>query len=331
MRACALQRLHRPRLTRARVLDRLRLVEDDQRPLARPQRREARQRAVGGDDQIRAGEVGRRRASASSRDGIAEGWATSIVSDGAKRSISACQLASSEAGATSRCGGSAPLRTALAQRAAAPAPGSSCRAPCRRPGTRPDAATTRTPARPRPSSDRDAACRADRRRGRRQRGRPGRARTRASPRAMRPASTRDQPSAAASAAASPSSRPAPASRRMPSRKRQRAVLAPPLHALPVREYLAQTVAIQLDPLAAQPDQAPGRGHEPAHLGGGQRLVAQRHADREVEQRVHAEQARLLLAHAHRDLGRGGRFARHQSGTRTTRPAASNAGIACRNL
>ena len=33
----------------------------------------------------------------------------SVVSDGAKRSISACQLASSEAGATSRCGG-APLR-----------------------------------------------------------------------------------------------------------------------------------------------------------------------------------------------------------------------------
>jgi len=70
----------------------------------------------------------------------------------------------------------------------------------------------------------------------------------------------------------------------------------------VREHLAQSLAVQLDPLTAQPHQPARRRQELAHLGSRKLVVAQRDGDGEVEQRVHADCARLLLAHAHRDLG-----------------------------
>ena len=68
------------------------------------------------------------------------------------------------------------------------------------------------------------------------------------------------------------------------------------------EHLAQPLAVQLDPLSAQPHEPLGRRQELAHLRGRELLVAQRDSDREVEQRVHAESTRLLLADAHRHLG-----------------------------
>ena len=53
-----LQRFHGLCLPCSGILDRLRLVEDDQRPLACPERFQPRQRAVRGDDEIGAGKIG---------------------------------------------------------------------------------------------------------------------------------------------------------------------------------------------------------------------------------------------------------------------------------
>ena len=117
-----------------------------------------------------------------------------------------------------------------------------------------------------------------------------------------PASTRDQPSAAVSAEASSSLRPAPGQQPHALQERQAALLGLAPHALPVREHLAQPLAVQLDPLAAQAHQPAGGRQELAHLGGRERVVAQRDGHREIEQRVHAECARLLVAHAHGHLG-----------------------------
>ena len=73
----------------------------------------AEQRAVAGDDQIHIAQGARVQALLSSAAGIADGCATSAFNPGAKRSISAAQFASSEAGATSRLGCGCRARLAL--------------------------------------------------------------------------------------------------------------------------------------------------------------------------------------------------------------------------
>ena len=72
---------------------------------------------------------------------VSEGWAIAYVSDGANRSISAFQLAISEAGTTSRLGTALPPPLPVAsvrasRRAAGRSPERSCPGPCRRPGRR---------------------------------------------------------------------------------------------------------------------------------------------------------------------------------------------------
>ena len=145
-----------------------------------------------------AAEIGARPAPRSRGAGMAEGWATSVVER--RREALDLRLPVGE----QRCRRHEKMRRLAAPRAPlvqqeeAPAPGWSCRAPCRRPGRRRAAATRRTRATPRQFSDRAAACREDPRRGRPRRARPARADLRAFARARR------QPRRATSPRAQPS-------------------------------------------------------------------------------------------------------------------------------
>jgi hypothetical protein len=81
-------------------------------------------------------------------------------------------------------------------------------------------------------------------------------------------------------------------------ERQPAFLRLLPHAFPVRQHLAQPVAVELDPLPAQPHETTGgRRQERAHFGRRQLVVAQGDGHREIEQRVHADRARFFLPHA----------------------------------
>ena len=240
--------------------------------------------------------------SASSRAGIAEGCATSVASDGAKRSISACQLASSDAGATSRCGGSPPRARSLAQeqkrqdldRLAEPHV-------VRQADAEPQRRRERQPRHAGLLVGPQRAAQIGARVGRGEPA-PARAAPRACARARRPPRPATSPRPPPARRPRRRSRVAPASSRMPSRNDSPLVLGLVPHALPVGEHLAEPLAVQLDPLPAQPHQPARRRQELAHLGGRQRLVAQRDRHREVEQRVHAHRAGLLVAHAHGHLG-----------------------------
>ena len=87
-----------------RILDRLRLVEHRQSPRCCSSHGDAGQKAVARDDQVDVRQICRRRPVFNFSAGAAEGWATTALRLGANRAISAVQLASSEAGATSRQG-----------------------------------------------------------------------------------------------------------------------------------------------------------------------------------------------------------------------------------
>ena len=140
MRPAGLQLLGGARLAGAGILDGLGFVENDQVPGSLAQPLQARQHAVGGDDQV-AIVRRRRRRIPPCRPAFPTGERSRYVSDGANRSISAFQLAISEAGTTSRLGGlpGARLwagRSRLRAEQAGRSPGRSCPGPCRRPGRR---------------------------------------------------------------------------------------------------------------------------------------------------------------------------------------------------
>ncbi len=266
-----------------------------------PERLDARQRPVGRDDQIGAAEIG-----AGHLGQLARGHGGGMGHERRQRRREALDLGL-PVGEERRRRDEKMRRAAAAARAACagaadPAPGWSCRAPCRRPGRRRAAATRRRPATPRRLSDRAASVP--------RRSAPGSAaaspsgpRSRSSVRASQaPASTRDQPSRDGERGGIVV-RPGGAGQQPHAlEERQSALLGLAPHALPVGEHLAQPLAVQLDPLPTQPHQPVRRRQELAHLGGRELLVTQRDGDREVEQRVHADRARPLLAHAHGDLG-----------------------------
>ena len=136
---------------------------------------------------------------------------------GAKRSISDAQLASSEAGATSRLGCCLAIRLALEHEQQRKHLNGLCRVPCRRPGTPPGRASRGDRASALPPAGRAAACRSARRRDRFGPIPPGCGVLSASPRATGrrpPETTRRRRFAEASPAATS----APASNRMASRK-----------------------------------------------------------------------------------------------------------------
>ena len=232
---------------------------------------------------------------------IAEGCATIAVRVGAKRSISAAQLASRDAGATRRLVRRVSSRAAraFAAPAAAPAPASSCRGPCRRRGRRPgrgwraDAAIARRPA------DRVATSPSARRQdpvapvGRDREGR----------RASSPATARrrrsDQ-SGAVAATMSPGTC-APARRRIASPKERPSFAAAVSTARNSSSIRLESLAIDFDPASAHQVKAVRRGEQLLNLRLGQRFAVEADAHLEVEQRLRAKARRRLAPDGGRDL------------------------------
>ena len=295
-----LQRLDRLRLSRARVLDRLRLVEDHQRPLARAQRLDARERAVGGDDEVGGAEVG-----AGDVGQLARGHRGRMRDQRRQRRREALDLG-------------LPVREQRCRRHQQVWRLAAARATLAQQQERQHldglaqphvvGQADAEPQRGRESQPRNAGLLIRPQRSAEVVARVGRGETVRSaqplerarqPRAgldARPALTRRQYSGLVVRPPGAGQQPHAFEEREPP------VLGLAPHALPVGEHLAQPLAVELDPLPSQAHQPARRGQKLSHLGGGELVVAQRDRHREVEQRVHAEHARLLVAHAHGDLG-----------------------------
>ena len=220
---------------------------------------------------------------------------------GAKRSISAVQLASRDAGATRRLVRrvSSRRRHALASPATAPAPASSCRGPCHRRGTRPgrgwraDAAIARRPA------DRGATSPSARRRDPVAPVGPGSRRPASVFASHGPATTDDQ-SGAVAATMSPGTC-APARRRIASPKERpsfAAAVSTARNSSSIRLSLSRSTSTQRPRTRCRPFDAASSCSISAV---GQRFAVEADAHLEVEQRIRAETRRRLAPDGGRDL------------------------------
>ena len=255
----------RPGLLGGVVLDVLRLVADHPGPGQRAQRGLVPGGdAVAGDDQVRLGQ-GRGSDSPSSRSAP---WCTWTRRSGVNRAASRCQLPTSDIGHTSRVGPDRGLRGDQRQQldrlAQAHVVGQdAAQAEARRGRT---ARTARAPGRA-------AASR------RSPRARPSaRSRRSACPDSRSPS----QPSASTPTSGTSGRRASPAA------SASAAVIVPGLVALQELQRGLQVRLVQLDPLAAQPDQRDLEPGQLGQLGRVERLVADRHVVPEVHQVAQAE-------------------------------------------